>query len=104
MLLRPLQTHLKYITLPRSEHVHHIIIHHIREYDDDDIPWIRVPVETKSHGTEVPSSSRKPILRRYESKRKNVSWRDALFPRHPTQIGSRSLQSSTHGKVESFAS
>jgi hypothetical protein len=32
-------------------------------------------VETKSHGTKVPSSSRKPILRNYESKGKNVSWR-----------------------------
>jgi hypothetical protein len=61
-------------------------------------------VETKSHGTKVPSSSHKLILRKYESKGENVSWRDALFPHHPTQLGSQSLQSSTHGKVESFGS
>jgi hypothetical protein len=67
-------------------------------------PPSRGCVETKSHGTKVPSSSRKPILRKYESKEKNVSWWDALFPCHPSQLGSRSLQSLTHGKVESFGS
>jgi hypothetical protein len=67
-------------------------------------PPLQGCVETKSHGTKVPSSSRQPILRKYKSKGKNVSWQDALFLHHPTQLGSRSLQSSTHSKVESFGS
>jgi hypothetical protein len=36
-------------------------------------PPLRGCVETKSHGTKVPSSSHEPILRKYESKEKNVS-------------------------------
>ncbi len=43
-------------------------------------------VETKSHGTKVSSSSRKPILKKYESKGNSVSWRDALFPRHSPSL------------------
>ncbi len=35
-------------------------------------------VETKSHGTKVPSSSRTSA----DPTRKNVSWKDTLFPRH----------------------
>jgi hypothetical protein len=36
---------------------------------------VAVAVETKSHGTDVPSS------RAYEYAQKNVTWKDALFPR-----------------------
>jgi hypothetical protein len=36
---------------------------------------VSLPVETKSHGTDVPSSHA------YEYAQKNVTWKDPLFPR-----------------------
>ena len=40
-----------------------------------EVPSSRANFETKSHGTEVPSS------RAYEFAQKNVTWNDPLFPR-----------------------
>ncbi len=48
-------------------------------------PSSRGCVETKSHGTNVPSPNRTPILKKYGPTKKSISWRDTLFPRHLAQ-------------------